>query len=116
YYDAYYLKAMKVRKLIREDFASVFRKVNALICPVSPTLPFKLGEKIDDPLAMYLSDIYTVNVNLAGIPSLALPAGFFDGLPAGMQIVGPDFSENLLYQIGYAYEQETKWYKQKPNL
>lgn len=116
YYDAYYLKAMKVRRLIREDFTNVFEKVDALICPVSPTLPFKLGEKINDPLAMYLSDIYTVNVNLAGIPSLAIPVGFIDNLPVGMQIIGPDFSEKLLFQIGYCYEQKTKWYEQKPNL
>lgn len=116
YYDAYYLKAMKVRRLIREDFTNAFKKVDVLICPVFPTLPFKLGEKINDPLATYLSDIYTVNINLAGIPSLAVPAGFIDNLPVGMQIIGPDFSEKLLYQVGYAYEQETKWYKQKPEL
>lgn len=116
YYDAYYLKAMKVRRLIREDFTNVFKKADVLICPVFPTLPFKLGEKINDPLSMYLSDIYTVNVNLAGIPSLAVPAGFIDNLPVGMQIIGPDFSEKLLYQIGYAYEQETKWYERKPKL
>lgn len=116
YYDAYYLKAMKVRRLIRRDFESAFRKVDVLICPVYPTLPFKLGEKIDDPLKMYLSDIYTVNVNLAGIPSLAVPVGFIDNLPVGMQIIGPDFSEKLLYQVGHAYEQETKWYERKPEI
>ncbi len=124
YYDAYYLKAMKVRRLIREDFVKAFSKVDALICPVSPTLPFKFGEKVDDPLAMYLSDIYTVNANLAGVPSLALPCGFIEGpsissgqgLPVGMQIIGPDFSEKLIYQLGYAYEQETKWYESKPKL
>lgn len=116
YYDAYYLKAMKVRRLIREDYLKTFKKVDCLICPVSPTLPFKIGEKVDDPLAMYLADIYTVNANLAGIPSLAVPCGFIDGLPVGMQIVGPDLSEKLLYQVGYAYEQETKWYERKPKL
>lgn len=124
YYDAYYLKAMKVRRLIREDFIKAFNRVDALICPVSPTLPFKLGEKIDDPLSMYLSDIYTVNANLAGVPSLAVPVGFINdpssgsepGLPVGMQIIGLDFSEKLLYRIGYAYEQETKWNERKPNL
>ncbi|MDP2632271.1 MAG: Asp-tRNA(Asn)/Glu-tRNA(Gln) amidotransferase subunit GatA, partial [Candidatus Curtissbacteria bacterium] len=93
YYDAYYLKAMKVRRLIREDFTEAFKKVDTIICPVSPTPPFKLGEKIDNPLAMYLSDIYTTNINLAGVPSLAVPAGFVDNLPVGMQIIGPDFSE-----------------------
>lgn len=116
YYDAYYLKAMKVRRLIRQDFVDAFKKVDVLICPVSPTLPFKLGEKADDPLQMYLSDIYTVNVNLSGIPGLAVPCGFIDNLPVGMQIIGPDFSEKLLYQVGYAYEQETKWYERKPEI
>lgn len=116
YYNAYYLKAMKVRRLIREDFVKAFQKVDVLICPVSPTLPFKLGEKVNDPLAMYLADIFTVNVNLAGVPSLAIPCGFIDQLPIGMQIIGPDFSEKLLYQVGYAYEQETKWYQRKPRL
>lgn len=116
YYDAYYLKAMKVRRLIRDDFIKAFGKVDVLICPVSPTLPYKLGEKIDDPLTMYLSDIYTVNANLAGVPSLALPCGFINDLPVGMQIIGPDFSEKLLYQVAYAYEQETKHYQIRPQL
>lgn len=115
YYDAYYLKAMKVRRLIREDYTKVFEEVDCLICPVSPSLPFKFGEKVDDPLAMYLADIYTVNANIAGVPSLAVPAGFIDGLPVGMQIIGPDFTEKQLYQVGYAYEQETKWFETKPN-
>lgn len=116
YYDAYYLKAMKVKRLIRQDFVKAFTKVDALICPVAPTLPFKFAEKVNDPLAMYLSDIYTVNANLAGVPSLALPCGFVLGLPVGMQIIGSDFSEKLLYRVGYAYEQETKWYECKPKL
>lgn len=116
YYDAYYLKAMKVRRLIRDDFVNSFKKVDALICPVYPTLPFKLGEKVNDPLEMYLSDIYTTNINLAGVPSLAVPCGFADDLPVGMQIIGPDFSEKLLYQIGYAHEQATGWYRRKPHL
>lgn len=114
YYDAYYLKAMQVRRLIREDFLDAFKKVDVLICPTSPTPPFKLGEKTNDPLTMYLSDIYTTNINLAGVPSLNVPCGFVDGLPAGMQIIGPDFSEKLLYQTAYAYEQETKWYEKTP--
>ena len=120
YYDAYYLKAMKVRRLIREDFLKAFNPsaggVDCIIAPVSPTLPFKIGEKINDPLAMYLADVYTVNINLAGVPSLAVPAGFIDGLPVGMQIIGPDFTEKQLYKVGFAYEQETKWYKQKPKI
>lgn len=116
YYDAYYAKAMKVRRLIREDFVKVFSKVDALICPVSPTLPFKLGEKVSDPLSMYLSDIFTVNANLAGVPSLAVPCGFVQNLPVGFQLIGPDFSEKLLYRVAYTYEQETKWYQRTPKL
>ena len=116
YYDAYYLRAMKVRRLIREDFEKVFKMVNVLICPTSQTGPFKLGEKVDDPLTMYLSDIFTTAISLAGVPSLNVPCGFKDDLPFGMQIVGPDFSEKLLYRVGFAYEQETKWYQRKPTL
>lgn len=120
YYGAYYLKAMKVRRLIKEDFDKVFNPptagVDVLICPTSPTLPFKLGEKVNDPLQMYLSDIFTVTQNLAGVPSLNVPCGFIQDLPVGMQIVGPHFSEKLLYQVGHAYEQQTKWYERKPKL
>ncbi|OGD98036.1 glutaminyl-tRNA synthase (glutamine-hydrolyzing) subunit A [Candidatus Curtissbacteria bacterium RIFCSPLOWO2_01_FULL_38_11b] len=116
YYDAYYLKAMKVRRLIKEDFNNVFKKVDILICPTSPSLPFKLGEKVNNPLQMYLSDIFVVSQNLAGVPSLSVPCGFIRNLPVGMQIVGPHFSEKLLYQAGYTYEQETKWYERKPKM
>lgn len=111
YYEAYYLKAMQVRTLIKNDFEEAFKKVDVLVTPVSPTPSFKLGEKIDDPLTMYLSDIFTVTANLAGIPGLAIPAGFVDGLPVGIQILGPQFSEDLLFRVGYTYEQETNWYK-----
>jgi len=116
YYDAYYLKAMKVRRLIKEDFEKAFSKVDVLISPTSPTLPFKIGEKSDNPLQMYLSDIFLVTHNLAGVPSLNVPCGFIKELPVGMQIVGPHFSEELLYQVGYAYEQETKFYDNRPNI
>lgn len=116
YYDAYYLKAMKVRRLIKEDFDKEFQKVDVIICPTSPTLPFKLGEKVDDPLQMYLSDIFVVSQNLAGVPALNIPCGFINNLPVGMQVVGPHFSEKNLYQVAYAYEQETNWYKKQPNL
>jgi len=120
YYEAYYLQAMKVRTLIKKDFEKAFAKVDVIIAPVSPTLPFRLGEKIDDPLEMYLSDILTVTANLAGIPGLAVPAGFIDSstgsLPVGIQILGQQFSEELLFQVGYTYEQETKWYQQRPKL
>ena len=116
YYDAYYLKAMKVRRLIRNDFVKAFKNVDVLICPISPSLPFKIGEKVANPLEMYLADIFTVCPSLAGVPSLNVPCGFIDDLPAGMQIIGPDFSESLLYQVGYSYEQETKWYKTSPKI
>lgn len=104
YYDAYYKKAMKVRTLIKKDFEDAFKKADAIIAPVSPTLPWKLGEKTDDPLAMYLSDALTVPANIAGIPGLSVPVGFVDGLPVGMQIFGPHFSEELLFQLGHLYE------------
>ena len=109
---------MQVRTLIKEDFNNAFKKVDAIITPVSPTPPWKLGEKINDPLQMYLSDIFTVTANLAGIPGLSVPIGFTsDKLPVGMQILGPQFSEEKLFQAGYAYEQATKdeeWRKRKP--
>lgn len=117
YYEAYYKKAMQVRTLIKNDFDEAFEKVDAIIAPVSPTPPWRVGEKVDDPLKMYLSDIFTVTANLAGIPGLSIPIGFTKAsLPVGMQILGPHFSEEKLFQIGYAYEQETQWYKQKPSL
>lgn len=117
YYDAYYKKAMAVRTLIKKDFDDAFRNVDALISPVCPTLPWKLGEKINDPLKMYLSDALTVTANIAGIPSLSVPAGFSNNkLPVGIQIMGKQLSENLLFQIGQAFEKATNYYKQKPNL
>jgi len=116
YYEAYYKKAMQVRTLIKKDFDNAFKKVDAIITPVSPTPPWKLGEKIHNPLKMYLSDIFTVTANLAGIPALSVPIGFVQGLPVGMQILGPHFSEELLFRIGHLYEQVTDWHKQKPKL
>jgi len=109
YYEAYYLKAMQVRTLIQEDFVQAFKKVDVLMAPVSPTLPFKLGEKIKDPLQMYLSDIYTVTANLAGLPGLSLPAGLVKGLPVGFQLLGPQFKEDCLLRVGAAYEQAATW-------
>lgn len=116
YYDAYYNKAMQVRTLLRQDFEKAFEQVDVIITPVSPTPPFKLGEKANDPLSMYLSDVMTITINLTGNPGLAVPTGFIDGLPTGMQIMGPHFSEDLLYQVGHAYEQENPWYLKKPEL
>lgn len=116
YYDAYYLKASKVRTLIKKDFEDVFGIVDALVIPSSPTLPFKIGEKTADPLAMYLSDIFMCPVNLAGVPGLNVPAGFVDGLPVGIQIVGPQFAEERLFRIGAAFEAATEYWKVKPKL
>ena len=114
YYDAYYKKAMKVRTLIIKDFDDAYKKVDAIIAPVSPTMPWKIGEKMNDPLKMYLSDVLTVNCNLAGIPGLSVPSGFINGLPVGVQFLGPRFSEELLFRIGHAFEQETKFYEKTP--
>ncbi|BAW96036.1 glutamyl-tRNA(Gln) amidotransferase, A subunit [[Synechococcus] sp. NIES-970] len=117
YYDAYYLKAQKVRTLIKEDFDNAFAKVDLLICPTSPSTAFKAGEKTDDPLSMYLSDLMTIPVNLAGLPALSLPCGFdTQGLPIGMQLIGNVLREDLLLQAAYAYEQATEWHKQQPKL
>ncbi|GAH97828.1 unnamed protein product, partial [marine sediment metagenome] len=116
YYDAYYLKAQKVRTLIRQEFDQAFDKFNALITPTSPTTPFKIGEKIDDPLQMYLSDICTLPINIAGLPAISIPAGFADGLPIGMQIIGKPFAEETILKIAYAYQQATEWHKRKPQI
>ena len=116
YYDAYYIKAAKVRTLLLKDFQDVFEKVDFLIAPVSPSLPFKLGQKTADPLVMYLSDIFTVTINMAGLPALSIPCGFIDHLPVGFQIIGPHLSEELLFQAGYAYQQVTDYHTQKPKL
>lgn len=117
YYDAYYLKAQKVRTLIKKDFEKVFEKVDILIAPTSPTFPFKLGEKVDDPLTMYLSDVLLCPANIAGMPSLSLTCGFSqDNLPIGMQIIGRQFNEGVLLQVGDAYEKMTDWHLRKPKL
>ena len=116
YYDAYYLKAQKVRTLIRQEFDQAFEKFDALITPTSPTVPFKLGEKVDDPLQMYLSDVCTLPINIAGLPAISIPAGFADGLPIGMQIIGKPFGEETLLKIAYTYEQATEWHKRKPGI
>ncbi len=117
YYDAYYLKAQKVRTLIKQDFENAFAKVDVLVCPTSPTTAFKTGEKKDDPLGMYLLDLMTIPVNLAGLPGLSLPCGFDDkGLPIGLQIIGNVLREDLVLQAAYAYEQATDWHKQTPPL
>src|SRR5205085_213053 len=121
YYDAYYLRAQKVRELIRRDFEQAFSKVDALVCPTSPTPAFKIGEKTSDPLEMYLADIFTNAGNLAGICGLSLPCGFAQSetgrpLPIGLQLLGPALDEARIFQIAHAYEQSTEWHKARPSL
>ena len=116
YYDAYYLKAQKVRTLIRREFDAAFEKYDALVTPTSPTVPFRIGEKTDDPVQMYLADVCTLPVNIAGLPAVSLPAGFTDGLPIGMQVIGKPFAEGTILKVAHAYEQATDWHKQKPDI
>ncbi len=116
YYDAYYLKAQKVRTLLRADFETALASVDLLLAPTCPTTAFKLGEKTSDPLEMYLSDIYVVATNPAGVPALALPCGFSKDMPVGMQLIGKHLDEQTLFQVGHAYQKETDWHKQLPTL
>jgi aspartyl-tRNA(Asn)/glutamyl-tRNA(Gln) amidotransferase subunit A len=117
YYDAYYLQAMKVRTKLIQDFDMAFEKVDVILAPVSPELPFPIGEKTSDPLKMYLADIYTVSANLAGIPGISVPCGFTtSGCPTAFQLMGPRFSEEVLFDTAKVYENETKSYKTKPKL
>jgi len=117
YYDAYYLKALKVRSLIRRDFVDAFAHCDCIMMPVSPTTAFKIGEKTADPLQMYLADVYTISANLAGIPALSLPCGFDTAsLPVGLQILGPAFSESKLLRVARMYEAQTDWHMRKPEL
>jgi len=115
YYDAYYTKAQKVRTLIKRDFEKTFEQVDVIAAPVTPTTAFKFGEHTDDPLAMYLEDVFTLPANLAGIPGLAFPVGYDEvGLPVGMQLMGPHFSEDMLLRVGHAFQMTTEWHDQQP--
>ena len=117
YYDAYYLQGLKVRTLIKRDFDDAFKECDVILTPTSPSAAFKIGEKLNDPLQMYLSDIFTISANLAGIPAMSMPCGFTSsGLPIGMQLLGPSFEEARLLQVGRAYEQATEWHTRKPSL
>ncbi|TET50103.1 MAG: Asp-tRNA(Asn)/Glu-tRNA(Gln) amidotransferase subunit GatA [Anaerolineales bacterium] len=117
YYDAYYLKAQKARTLIKADFDAAFEIVDVIVTPVSPTTAFRIGEKADDPLQMYLSDIFTLSMNLAGNCGLSMPCGFDEaGLPIGLQLIGPPLEEQHILRAAYAYEQATEWHKQRPPL
>ncbi|RIZ65267.1 MAG: Asp-tRNA(Asn)/Glu-tRNA(Gln) amidotransferase subunit GatA [Methylococcales bacterium] len=110
YYDAYYLKAQKIRRLISEDFKTALASVDVIMGPVTPSTAFGIGEKIDDPIAMYLSDIYTIAINLAGVPAMSIPAGFVAGMPVGLQLIGDYFSEDRLLNIAHQYQQVTDWH------
>ena len=114
YFDAYYLKAQKVRRLITDDFRAAFDKVDLLIGPTTPTPAFDIGAKIDDPVTMYLNDIYTIGANLAGLPGLSMPCGYVDDLPMGLQLIGPHFSEGKLLNAAHQFQQSTEWHKHAP--
>jgi aspartyl-tRNA(Asn)/glutamyl-tRNA(Gln) amidotransferase subunit A len=117
YYDAYYGQAQKVRTLIKRDFESAFQSVDAIAAPVAPTTAFRIGQHGDDPLAMYLEDVFTLPANLAGVPGLAFPVGFDgQGLPIGMQLMGPHFGEEVLFRLAHAYQGITDWHMQKPQI
>ncbi len=114
YYDAYYLKAQQLRRLISEDFKQAFEKVDVIMGPTSPTVAFNIGEKVNDPVTMYLSDIYTIAVNLAGLPGMSIPAGFVDGRPVGLQIIGNYFAEARLLNVAHQYQQVSDWHQRVP--
>ncbi|MGH6961705.1 MAG: amidase family protein, partial [Dongiaceae bacterium] len=114
YYDAYYLKAQKVRRLICDDFKRAFEAVDVVLGPTATDVAFKLGAKTDDPVAMYLNDIYTIAANLAGIPAMSLPCGFKDGLPVGLQLMGNFFAEGKLLNVAHQYQQATDWHTKTP--
>jgi aspartyl-tRNA(Asn)/glutamyl-tRNA(Gln) amidotransferase subunit A len=117
YYDAYYKKAQQVRRLVKEDFEKAFKEVDAIVTPTSPTPAFKFGEKTADPLTMYLSDVFTIPVNLAGLPGISVPCGFTkENLPVGLQIIGKPFEEATILRIANVYEKEAGWYKRVPEI
>jgi aspartyl-tRNA(Asn)/glutamyl-tRNA(Gln) amidotransferase subunit A len=117
YYDAYYLKALKVRTLIRRDFMQAFESCDVIVTPTSPTAAFRIGEKVDDPLQMYLADVFTISANLAGVPGISVNCGFTAaGLPIGLQILGKPFDEGTILKAAHAYEQATPWRTRRPAL
>jgi aspartyl-tRNA(Asn)/glutamyl-tRNA(Gln) amidotransferase subunit A len=114
YYDAYYLRAAKVRTVIKQEFEQAFAKYDAIVCPTSPTVAFDIGAKADDPVAMYLADIFTCPVNIAGLPGISIPCGFSDDLPVGLQIIGKSLDEGTIIQIADAYQKATDWHTKFP--
>ncbi|MCH8105558.1 MAG: Asp-tRNA(Asn)/Glu-tRNA(Gln) amidotransferase subunit GatA [Proteobacteria bacterium] len=116
YYDAYYLKAQQLRRLIKEDYEKAFERVDMILCPTTPEVAFKQGEKTDDPVSMYLQDIYTISLNLAGLPGMSIPAGFSQGLPVGLQLIGNYFEESRLLNVAHRFQQATDWHLQSPEM
>jgi len=116
YYDAYYLKAQQLRRLIKQDYEKAFTEVDAILCPVTPEIAFKQGDKTDDPVSMYLQDIYTIALNLAGLPGMSIPAGFSQGMPVGLQLIGNYFEESRLLNLAHQYQQVTDWHLQVPEM
>jgi aspartyl-tRNA(Asn)/glutamyl-tRNA(Gln) amidotransferase subunit A len=116
YYDAYYLKAQQARTLLRRDFERAWEQVDVIACPTSPGVAFPRGQKLDDPLQMYLSDVFTVSLNLAGMCGISIPCGFAEGMPVGLQLMGPALGESLILRVAYAYEQATEWHTRRPPL
>ena len=114
YYDAYYLQAQRIRRLIANDFVAAFKQCDVILGPTSPSTAFKIGEKVADPVQMYLSDIYTIAVNLAGLPGMAVPCGLASGLPVGLQLIGDYFSEAQLLNVAHRYQQNSDWHLQRP--
>ena len=114
YYDAYYLKAQQVRQLISNDMAACFAEVDVIAGPTTPTPAFRLGEKVDDPVQMYLNDIYTVSANLAGVPGISVPCGLVDGLPVGLQLIGPHFAEATVLNFAHQFQLQTDWHTRAP--
>jgi len=114
YYDAYYLKAQKVRTLIRQDYDEALKCCDVLVAPTTPTTAFRIGEKTADPLQMYLSDIFTLSLNLAGLPGISIPCGFANGLPIGLQVIGGAFAEETILRVAEAYERATDWHTRRP--
>jgi aspartyl-tRNA(Asn)/glutamyl-tRNA(Gln) amidotransferase subunit A len=116
YYDAYYLKAQQARTLLRRDFEQAWEQVDIIACPTSPSVAFPMGQKVDDPLQMYLTDVFTVSLNLAGMCGISIPCGFSDGMPVGLQLMGPALGEGLILRAAYAYQQATDWHIRRPSL
>ena len=116
YYDAYYVKAQKVRTLIKQEFDRVFEKVDAIVTPTSPGVAFKIGEKVNDPLSMYLNDIFTLPVNISGLPGISLPCGLSEGLPVGLQIIANSYQEATMFRVAAAYERGTRHHEMRPEV